>query len=445
MNAVWKTSDIGAANAQVLTQEYDWLGSVIELRQGLSDAATVPEYGPESGGSGYLKLVQQHNLSADERLLLLLALAPEINPGFLEKHFVDTEEGWKTVYGGYTENQFAGFTPTIKTIIFILSEGEFKPRINHRDFFRETHLLYQNDILRLSQPDIQNPSTERKLLVTDKTLEFIITGQELEPTLSPDFPAKRLHTSLNWEDLVLTERTQDHLKELLLWLEHSDDLMENWDLESILTPGYRCLFYGPPGTGKTLTAALLGKITNRPVYRIDLSRLVSKYIGETEKNLEKVFTRAAVQDWILFFDEADSVFGKRTQVSSSNDRYANQETSYLLQRIEDCSNPIVMASNLKMNIDEAFMRRFQSVVHFPMPKVPERLKLWEQSFSSKCILDESVDLPEIARQTELAGGGITNVIRFVSLMAIKDGRNVITDSDLKAAIYRELVKEGKKQ
>ena len=246
----------------------------------------------------------------------------------------------------------------------------------------DKRLRVHHYILQITPPVADIANIDRRIFAGKETLEYIQTGRESEPGPASGFPAHRLQTGLEWEDLVIKERTRDHLIELLLWFEHKDELAHNWGLEKIVAPGYRCLFYGPPGTGKSLTAALLGKRTGRPVYRIDLSQLVSKYIGETGKNLEKIFTRAADKDWILFFDEAESLFGNRTQVKTSNDRYANQETAYLLQRIETCSNPVIMATNMKSSIDSAFIRRFQSIVDFPMPGKKERLKLWEQNLHS---------------------------------------------------------------
>lgn len=146
------------------------------------------------------------------------------------------------------------------------------------------------------------------------------------------------------------------------------------------------MFSGPPGTGKTLTAALLGKSTGRDVYRVDLSMVVSKYIGETEKNLSRVFDAASYKEWILFFDEGDALFGKRTEASSSNDRHANQLTGYLLQKIEDFPGTVIVATNLKSNMDEAFTRRFQNMVHFTIPGPEERLQLWKMPSTMYVIL-----------------------------------------------------------
>ncbi len=138
------------------------------------------------------------------------------------------------------------------------------------------------------------------------------------------------------------------IKELEIWLQHNEHLLKDWGMEKRLKPGYKVLFHGPAGTGKTLTASLLGKFTNKPVYRIDLSTVVSKYIGETEKNLSNLFNKAAHKDWILFFDEADAIFGKRTNVRDAHDKYANQEVSYLLQRVELHPVLIILAPILRI-------------------------------------------------------------------------------------------------
>src|SRR5699024_10733916 len=156
-------------------------------------------------------------------------------------------------------------------------------------------------------------------------------------------------------------------------------------------------------------------------YRIDLSLTVSKYIGETEKNLARIFDWASDKQWILFFDEADALFGKRTEISSAHDRYANQEVSYLLQRMEDYPGMVILATNLKSNIDEAFTRRFQSVIYFPVPGKEERFELWKNAFPKQITLHDSVDLEQLADQYELTGASIMNVVRYCSLMALDDG------------------------
>jgi len=167
-------------------------------------------------------------------------------------------------------------------------------------------------------------------------------------------------TDQSWDDLVLDEDTVKQVEQIKNWFRRSLTGTK-------MTKGYRSLFYGPQGAGKKLTAALIGKEFDKPVYRIDLSSVVSKYIGETEKNLETIFDHTEGKEWILFFDEADALFGKRTDVKDAHDKYSNQEVSYLLQRIEDYNGLVILATNMKSNIDDAFTRRFNSVIHFSLP------------------------------------------------------------------------------
>ena len=182
--------------------------------------------------------------------------------------------------------------------------------------------------------------------------------------------------------MIIEQVVRQEIDNILLWIKHKNKILDDWDLSKSIKPGYKALFYGPPGTGKTFTAALIGKKSGKDVYKIDLSMVVSKWVGETEKNLGRVFDMAENKDWILFFDEADALFGKRTGAQSSQDRYANQEVAYLLQRTEDFSGTVILASNLKGNIDEAFSRRFQSIVFFPYPKAAQRQMMWENYIGS---------------------------------------------------------------
>jgi SpoVK/Ycf46/Vps4 family AAA+-type ATPase len=248
---------------------------------------------------------------------------------------------------------------------------------------------------------------------------------------------------MDWEDLVLAPSTRRQVEEVQVWLRQRERLMSELGMGKRLKPGYKILFYGSPGTGKTLTACLLGKYTKKQVFRIDLSMIVSKYIGETEKNLAKVFDKAEHSGWILFFDEADALFGSRTKVSSSHDRYANQEVSYLLQRIEDYNGIVILASNMKGNIDDAFMRRFSSVVHFPFPKPEERHQLWQKAFPEKLAFSGEVDLKKLSDKYEISGAHITNIVAWCSLMALEKGDYKITDGLLREGMARELAKEGR--
>jgi SpoVK/Ycf46/Vps4 family AAA+-type ATPase len=179
------------------------------------------------------------------------------------------------------------------------------------------------------------------------------------------------------------------------------------------------------------------------VYRIDLSMVVSKYIGETEKNLAGVFDMAENKHWILFFDEADALFGKRTNTSDAHDRHANQEVSYLLQRIEDFPGLVILATNFKSNIDEAFARRFQLTVNFQKPDYEQRLRLWKNAFTPPCELAAEVNLEKLAYEHELTGAAIMNVLRYCSLRALERNATLITLPDILLGIRKEMQKEGK--
>ena len=172
-------------------------------------------------------------------------------------------------------------------------------------------------------------------------------------------------------------------------------------------------------------------------------RVVSKYIGDTEKNLATLFDKAENKGWILFFDEADALFGKRTQVRDAHDRYANQEVSFLLQRVETYDGLVILASNLASNVDEAFARRFEQLIHFPMPRQGERRLIWQKGLPTAATLEAGVDLTQLATRYELSGGTIMNVIRHTCLQAIARSESVLRQPDIAEGIRREYAKENR--
>jgi SpoVK/Ycf46/Vps4 family AAA+-type ATPase len=266
-------------------------------------------------------------------------------------------------------------------------------------------------------------------------------GEIKPPKLSPEFPAQLLETDMEWEDLIIGEHTRDQLRDLENWLSYYEQLAAHPELGKRTKKGYKTLFYGPPGTGKTLTASLLGKAAKRPVFRIDLSLLVSKYIGETEKNLSGIFKRAEHKNWILFFDEADALFGKRTETESSNDRFANQEVAYLLQRIENYNGMVILASNLKQNIDSAFIRRFQSMIYFPKPGKIERELIWKKTIPADLPFEESIDLLRLTDAYELTASQISNIVQACYIDAVAGGHTCITQGILMKNLRLEFKKE----
>ncbi len=328
---------------------------------------------------------QKQAITFEEQVILSLALMPHLSSETLDIFFFKNKDydRYYTEFGGCQGSLHGGFLPpTGQTAAFLLTQlAKIRKELESSIYylFSKEHWFYKENILRLEGQGEGEPFLSGRLVVSGEVLAKVLFQTSYEPEYNSQFPAKRITSPLEWNDLVLPWHLHEELNDINQWLQHQSEIRKSWNLNRIIKPGYRCLFYGPPGTGKTLTAALLGKQNSMDVYRIDLSMIVSKYIGgETEKNLAKVFDKAEHQKWILFFDEADALFGQRTETKSSNDRHANQEVAYLLQRIEDHSGTIILASNLKENIDNAFFRRFQSIIHFPMPDQHLRYELWEK-------------------------------------------------------------------
>ena len=299
-------------------------------------------------------------------------------------------------------------------------------------------------ILQIDRLKVAEPLMRARLAEDTEALRHATSGTVRSSLMqTSNFPAHLITTRLDWSDLVLAPGVLAEIRKLNAWIMSSETTSKDWGHGRPLKPGFRSLFHGPPGTGKTLTTMLIGATAGIDVYRIDLSMVVSRYIGETEKNLAAVFDAAEKRHWILFFDEADSLFAKRTKTSSSNDRYANQEVSYLLQRIKDYPGVVILASNRHANIDEVFMRRFESVIHFPMPDAAMRARLWRDIIGKQCPVADDVDLDEFAQRYELSGGAIVKVVRYAAIKAVQQGLASIRGADLKEGIRRESGETGK--
>jgi len=246
-------------------------------------------------------------------------------------------------------------------------------------------------------------------------------------------------------ELILPPEAQSQLDELIAYLMQYEQVFDTWGFNKKLTrgKGLAALFTGPPGTGKTLAAEVIAANLKLELYKIDLSAVVNKYIGETEKHLGAIFDEAAQADVALFFDEADALFGKRSEVQSSHDRYANLETNYLLQKLEAHPGVVILASNYKSNIDEAFIRRLQFCIDFPLPNEQERLRIWEHIWPVELPLSSDVDLKKLAKELELAGGHIRNISLNAAFKAAQEGATAISWGHIQQAAYRELKKTGR--
>jgi hypothetical protein len=256
--------------------------------------------------------------------------------------------------------------------------------------------------------------------------------------------ARRIAPRLGWPDLVLPAETLDQLHALCNRVAQRPRVLREWGFDRKLSrgKGVTALFAGPSGAGKTLAAEVVARELGLDLYQVDLSGVVSKYIGETEKNLERVFAAATTGNAILFFDEADALFGKRSAVGDAHDRYANIEISYLLQKMEEYDGIAVLATNLRQNIDEAFLRRLTFSVHFPFPDLESRRLIWTRIWPAETPLDPEVDAARLAERYKLSGGGIRNVAVAAAFLAAAEGSAVRAAHVHRAAVL-EFEKMGK--
>lgn len=396
-----------------------------------------------SEDSSYAQLIREFQLSAAERLLLIGSVIPLFAPEKLTRLLRDEKNHIRLLYpefGGYIDLVHTNFVPTLQTILFLLSGDDKVNSVFYKMAVHTSGRLSGEGIIRF----ISQNSTEYNELylvptLTQEYLRYFQSGNKPRPDYGKAFPATWVTTGLNWEHLVLEERTRQSIREVMRWVEYGNALIES---SSMFNVSYPCLFYGPPGTGKSLTAKLIGKKYGKDVFRVDLSMVVSKYIGETEKNLAYLFDRAQGKDWILFFDEADSLFSKRTSVNSSQDKWANLEVSYLLQRMEEHKGLTILATNLKNNIDNAMIRRFQSIIYFPSPKENERKQLWNNLLPPPFSYETSISIEKLSK-LEFSGANIANILKDACLCALDHQAKEIHHEWLQQSIRKEFIKENR--
>ncbi len=442
------------SNGACLDAEIRWFTDVVDARMSLHCAGVMdddllrrlPPPLLDGDSSPYATTLNRARLEPAERLVVILALLPEIKPSALDPFLLHNTALQRrfTEFGGALSEHHPGFLPTRETALFLLAGDQTDARLHYHDLFTTRGRLTAQRFLQPPAPGTGGGAKSAILQLTADCLDLLTTGALRPRAYDADFPAHPISTTYEWADVVLAPAVRREVEDVIAWCRNESVLMTDWRLSTRIKPGYRVLLHGPPGTGKTLTACLIGKTLNKPIYRVDLSRLVSKYIGETEKNLAALFDHSMGGDIVLFFDEADSLFGRRTESRNANDRAANQQTAYLLQRIEDFPGLIILASNLRANMDDAFSRRLQSTILFAMPDIPERLALWEGAFKDKPYpLAKDVDLPALAKSYAISGGGVINVLRYACLKAVVRDPREIRQQDLITAIRRELQKDGR--
>jgi len=276
------------------------------------------------------------------------------------------------------------------------------------------------------------------------TMEDLHAACRAQATPKLDQLARRIAPKYTWPDIVLPEDQLAQLHEICQQARYRDIVYGEWGFARKLSrgKGLNALFSGPPGTGKTMAAEVIATELQLDLFQIDLSQVVSKYIGETEKNLYRIFAEAQSSNAILFFDEADALFGKRSEVKDAHDRYANIEIGYLLQKMEEYEGIAILATNLRHHLDEAFVRRMQFIIEFPFPDEEHRRRIWQVTFPNETPLAAEVDFGSLAREIKLAGGNIKNIGLAAAFYAASDG-GVIGMPHLLQAARREFQKLGR--
>ncbi len=294
------------------------------------------------------------------------------------------------------------------------------------------------------------PLVSRGLISVERHqgMEFLHCGKRLRAalfgaeTVNPPPGTVPVTRKAGWDDLVVPASCERMLHEFLDYIRHRKVVVEHWGAPRCGGPV--ALFSGFSGTGKTLAASVIAAEIGWPLYRVDLGQLVSKYIGETEKNLNALFDSVSGSDTILIFDESDALFGRRGEVKEARDRYANMEVSHLLSRIENQHCPCILTSNLRSSIDGAFLRRFQIIVDFPLPGKAERERLWRHHLPPRAPVDHAVDFATLAGAVQLTGAGIENAALHAAYRAAAGG-SVITMALLTQGVWRELCKDGNRR
>ncbi len=428
--------------------DMEWLmqivrGRIEELETGKKFSFTGYMPPMLSEESAYAQLIRELDLSPAERLLLIGSVIPLLAPEKLTRLLRDEKNHVRLLYpefGGYIDLMYTNFIPTLQTILFLLAGDDKINSVYYKMAVHANGKLSKEGIIRfIAQNTLEQNELYFVPTLTQEYLHYFQSGNRPRPDYGRAFPATWVTTGLDWEHLVLEDRTSKSIREIMRWVEHGDALIAS---NSMFNVSYPCLFYGPPGTGKSLTAKLIGKKYGKDVFRVDLSMIVSKYIGETEKNLAYLFDRAQGKDWILFFDEADSLFSKRTSVNSSQDKWANLEVSYLLQRMEEHKGLTILATNLKNNIDSAMTRRFQSIIYFPAPKENERKQLWANLLPTPFTYEKSISMEKLST-LEFSGANIANILKDACLCALDHDTKEIHHDWLQESIRKEFIKENR--
>jgi SpoVK/Ycf46/Vps4 family AAA+-type ATPase len=375
--------------------------------------------------------------------------------------FIATEAGWEP-QGLFKDNFFARVelpAPDLKRraeLWLDLTAGQegVAPDIDWDDLaarfrltpgqMRDALIAARNQALLRGEAQPQPTSQTAQSAIPSITLDDLLIGCRLQSNQKLGALARKLSPLKGWEDITLPEHALEQLREICAHVKYRRTVYDDWGFgnKQTLGKGLCVLFFGLSGTGKTLAVEVMARELQLEAFKIDLSTVVSKYIGETEKNLSKVFQEAETSNAILFFDEADALFGKRSEVKDAHDRYANIEINYLLQRMEEFDGLVILATNLRKNIDEAFFRRMHFAVEFPMPDESHRYRIWKQHLPESAPVAGDIDFDFLSKRINLAGGNIKNVVVNAAFLAAENS-GVIHMKHFLRAISREYEKIGR--
>jgi AAA+ superfamily predicted ATPase len=441
MNHLFQANGV---NHNSLNEEMKWLQLLIEMRckelfleeeTELNGAYEVPEPPKSNDESPYSITINTYQLTAIDRVILALGVASAHYPSIL-KTFIQIEENssaFAIEAGGEYNKANRNFKPTFQTSLFLLAGKDLSLWSHYSSQLIKGSVLLQNDII------YNRSSTEfihGKIELDTAYLNYFLSGQKPQLDHGSYFPGRLYKSNLTMEDIIL----EDNVREQIKPIGHYVNALENGFFKSNdhnFKTGFIALFYGAPGTGKTMLAGILANTYGIDMYHVDLSQVVSKYIGETEKNLEVLFNRLQGKNCMLFFDEADALFGKRSDVKDAHDRYANQEVSYLLQRIEKFDGLTILASNFENNMDDAFKRRIDVSINVIRPTETTRESLWEHYLPKNITFESDELLKHLAKEYSYTGSNIRNIMKNVAMTLYDRNETIITHSLLSTYLMIE--------
>lgn len=432
------------SNIECITGELNWLS--LRIKNVLEDKASIflplPPLDPQAA---YGTLVTEHGLTDTDRVLLNLAFAATFSPETLAPlaHVASDKE--KSIYtGGFFREGDPLFFPTVRTALFLLAGQDAETRSYYASYFHGRQRVFTSSVVIASPREDSSVFLNYELIFNDQFLATILQGEPARLDGDHGFPARRSKRTHSLAEVVLAEKTKLEIEKLRRFTRH---MKKVWEINTHnrYRNNFICIFSGEPGTGKSHTAEAVGNEFKLPVYKVNFAQMVSKYIGETEKNLEKVFDRFDRQPCILFFDEAESIFSKRTEVKDSHDQHANNMQSYLLQKIEEFTGIVILATNvqnLSQYFDKAFQRRIRLIATFDFPDYTERQKLWAQSLEEPYRFEEGLT-ERLAKHYQLTGGSVYNIVSDAVLEAMDRDTSIITFEIIEPAMKDEFKKTGR--